>query len=92
MYTYHNLQASTEVIFLPWLMLMQSDKPNNRFDCFTTFLNQLSEFSKKGKVVLCGDFNARAGKLGDIAEDVSWDSDFSVGLSGSEHVNRRNSR
>ena len=43
----------------------------DRINCFITFRDQLSYFGKKGKIILCGDFNARTGNLDDFAEDVS---------------------
>ena len=43
----------------------------DRINCFITFRDQLSYFVKKGKIILCGNFNARTGNLDDFAEDVS---------------------
>ena len=47
----------------------------DRINCFITFRDQLSFFGRKrensGKIILCGDFNARTGNLDDFAEDVS---------------------
>ena len=36
-----------------------SESNKDRINCFITFRDQLSYFSKKGKIILCGDFNAR---------------------------------
>lgn len=36
-----------------------SESNKDRINCFITFRDQLSCFSKSGKIILCGDFNAR---------------------------------
>lgn len=71
-----------------------SGKNNDRLDCFITFQNQLLEFSRKRKIILiCGDFNARTGHLGDFAEDFSWDSaGCIVEVSVSDHIKQRNNK
>ena len=49
-----------------------SESNKDRINCFITFRDQLSYFGKKGKIILCGDFNASGtGNLDDFAEDVS---------------------
>ena len=48
-----------------------SESNKDRINCFITFRDQLSYFGKKGKIILCGNFNARTGNLDDFAEDVS---------------------
>ncbi|KAL9972695.1 hypothetical protein ACROYT_G019055 [Oculina patagonica] len=67
-------------------------KNNDRLDCFTTLQNQLLDFSKKGKIILCGDFNARTGHLDDFAEDFSWDSGCNLGVSVSDHIKHRSNK
>ena len=48
-----------------------SESNKDRINCFITFRDQLSYFGKKGKIILCRDFNARTGNLDDFAEGVS---------------------
>ncbi|KAL9977170.1 hypothetical protein ACROYT_G014548 [Oculina patagonica] len=67
-------------------------KNNDRLDCFTTLQNQLLDFSKKGKIILCGDFNARTGHLDDFAEDFSWDSGCNLGVSVNDHIKHRSNK
>ena len=62
----------------------------DRINYFITFRDQLSHFGEKGKIILCGDFNARTGNLDDFAEDFSWVSNCRLGVSEREHVRRSN--
>ena len=64
----------------------------DRINCFITFRVQLSYFGKKGKIILCGDFNTRTGNLDDFAEDVSWVSNCRLGVSERVHAVRGNNR
>ena len=68
----------TDCVFVCFAHIWKSEKPNN--------------FGKKGKIILCGDFNARTGNLDDFAEDVSWVSNCRLGVSEREHVLRRSNR
>ena len=81
------MDLRTTFPFVPFIYRRNKD----RINYFITFRDQLSYFSKKGKINFCGDFNARPGNLDDFA-DVSWVSNCRLGVSERELVLRRSNR
>ena len=81
------MDLRTTFPFVPFIYHRNKD----RIKCFITFRDQLSYFSKKGKIIFCGDFNARTGNLDDFSA-VSCVFNCRLGVSEGELVLRRSNR
>lgn len=63
-------------------------------DHFSVLQDKIYNFSKKGKIILCGDFNARVGNLNDYECDDNFvvDGDFHTDFSSTINIGTRGSR
>ena len=56
------------------------DTPHTIHDHFVTLKQDVAEFMQYGRIVLCGDFNARTGRSSDIAPPCDWSGMEAAGI------------